>query len=51
MKLPWKRIIVVPAVADDEDGVVGVEGDVIEPGLLPRHNRLRTEKRKKEIKV
>ena len=46
--IPWASGVhaflrILLAVADDEDGMVGVERYVIQPGLFPRHNGLGTD--------
>ena len=42
-KKPKCFMTLVPAVADNDDRVVGIERDVIELGLLPRHDLLRAD--------
>ena len=37
------NVLILPRVSNDEDRVMGVEGNVVEPSFFPRHHRLRAD--------
>ena len=37
------NVLILPRVSNDEDRVMSVEGNVVEPSFFPRHHRLRAD--------